>query len=98
MFKTTLYFGQNKKDGTIVTEAEFIGFLRSVVDHEFEGYTVFNGLGRWKGTSELCKVLTVLTSEKPLGSVSLICSAYCKLFNQDCVLVERSHVDMEFYS
>ena len=47
--ETTLYFGLDLPDGGTVSEADWTGFLASVVTQRFpDGFTVIDAYGQWR--------------------------------------------------
>src|SRR5690348_9403920 len=95
-YRTELYFGRSKPDGSIITDEEWARFLNDVVTPRFpEGFTVLDGLGQYRNKSgriikEPSKVLVFLYSFKSRKTsrarIDEIRAAYVKLFNQESVL------------
>lgn len=85
MKQVRMYLGRNIP-GTNkgVTPEEFSIFLYSIVTPIFEGFTVYEATGFWKGQAEN-------TSE-----VNSIASAYRKQFMQESVMVTLQEVDTSF--
>src|ERR1044071_682488 len=51
-FRTELYFGSNKPDGTAVTPEQFQDFLNTQVTPRFpDGLTLLTGFGQFRGSS-----------------------------------------------
>lgn len=83
MIKTyQLFFGRSCPDGSYVSDSDWLGFRR-VIDRTFDGYTVHNASGFWKGSSEIVTILSVCTDD--LDAVLSIADAYKKQFNQEAV-------------
>src|SRR5262249_9335667 len=94
--RTELYFGSAKPDGTVVTEAEFRGFLDTEITPRFpDGLTLLTGLGQFRGSSgaivrERSMLLILLYPKDSARSssekIEQIRAAYLKAFNQESVL------------
>lgn len=107
-FRTELYFGLLKRDGSVVTEDEWKDFLDKQVTPRFpDGFTVLDGSGQYRDkkgviAKERSKVLIVLYSKKDrnTGGAKLdeIRAAYVKQFNQESVMRMdiRNSVDVSF--
>jgi len=95
-YRTELYFGRDKPDGSVVRDDEWKDFLDREVTPRFPaGFTVLDGTGQYRDKSgkivkEPSKVLVFLYSKadrKPAGSkINEIRAAYCKQFQQESVL------------
>ena len=94
--RTELYFGSNKPDGTVVTEAQFQDFLNNEITPRFpDGLTLLTGLGQFKGSSGkierersmllilLYPTQTAKTSGQKIEEIRL---AYERMFSQESVL------------
>jgi hypothetical protein len=101
--RTTLYFGLNRKSGT-VSEGEWKAFLRDQVTRRFpKGFTVWEANGQWRMADgriahERSKVLLVVHDETPelRQNVSEIIDAYKRMFEQESVLWETARVCAAF--
>ena len=97
--KTTLYFGGARPKGS-VSELEWQLFLRDEVTPRFpNGMTVWDAEGQWRGTEgkighERTKVLLLVhpDTEAARQAVRALADRYRKLFEQESVLWETSHV------
>jgi hypothetical protein len=95
-YRTELYFGRSKPDGSIVTDEAWDKFLNDVVTPRFpDGFTVLDGAGQYRDKAgrivkEPSKVLVFLYSRKnrKTSSVAIdeIRAEYVRLFNQESVL------------
>jgi Protein of unknown function (DUF3574) len=98
LVRDLVYFGRNRPDGGTVTDAEWLGFLDSVVTPSFpNGFTVVEGVGQWKGQSgaverERSAIITFLHSGSPADRdrVAQVASEYKRRFHQEAVLRERT--------
>ena len=91
-----VYFGQEKADGTTVSEADWQAFLADAVTPRFpDGLTVLDARGQWLDTSEgrlyreSTKVLNVLVptaaADAGVTSVQAISDVYKERFEQQAV-------------
>jgi hypothetical protein len=104
MKQTTLYFGRNRKGGEPVSELQFAAFLRNVVSARYDGFTVVDGLGFWRGEAEKVKVLTLITPKAPdngrlemdVLAIEEIRDMYKAEFQQESVLQVVSNVEASF--
>lgn len=91
-----VYFGQEKGDGTTVTEDEWRDFLAQTITPRFpDGLTVLDARGQWFDTDEgrlyveFAKLLNVLvpvdSADAGLASVRQISDSYKEHFNQQAV-------------
>jgi hypothetical protein len=88
----TLYFGTAKPDHSAVTLTEWEKFLKEEVTPRFEGFTVWEARGVWKGESEESHVLQVVHGPGKESEIAAIIEAYKKRFQQEAVLQVRSDV------
>ena len=95
-YRTELYFGRSKPDGSVVTDEEWTRFLNDVVTPRFPGgFTVLDGFGQYRVKNgrvvkEPSKVLVFLYNRKDRKTsgtkIDEIRAAYVKLFSQESVL------------
>jgi hypothetical protein len=95
-FRTELYFGSNKPDGTAVTPEQFQQFLNAEITPRFpDGLTLLTGLGQFKGSSgvierersmELILLYPVDTARSSGMKIEEIRTAYESQFQQESVL------------
>lgn len=95
-YRTELFFGRSKSDGTEITEDEFADFLDEIITPEFpDGLTVLDGIGQFRDAKgkiiqEKAKVLVLLYSSKMRRQnnrkIELIRKAYKNRFQQQSVL------------
>ncbi len=101
--RTTLYFGLNRKSGT-VSEAQWRNFLRDYVTPRFpQGLTVWEANGQWRRADgvivrEPAKVLLLVHDESPAvkAAILAIIEDYKKAFEQESVLWETARVCATF--
>ena len=60
MVKTELYFGRDIGKEGYVTDEQWLDFVIDVISMKFDGFTILDGIGVWKGASEECKVVVFL--------------------------------------
>ena len=82
-----LFFGRNIQNtepgrSDYVTDAAWESF-REVLSIAFDGYTIQDVQGAWKGSQEDTKLVTVTTNYQ--DKVNDVCTAYMNTFNQDAV-------------
>jgi hypothetical protein len=98
LVRDLVYFGRNLPGGGTVSDAEWLGFLDSVVTPSFpNGFTVVEGTGQWKGRSgtverERSAIVTFLHtgSAADRDRVAQVAHEYKRRFHQEAVLRERT--------
>ena len=95
MTETSLYFGQSRPDGSMVSEAEWTRFKEEYVQKYFrEGSTVISGSGNWYDPAAR-KLITEPTyvviyyyknSRDVSGQIDSLRHWYKVIFNQQSVL------------
>jgi hypothetical protein len=101
--RTTLYFGLNRKSGTVKT-SEWNAFVRDQVTTRFpQGFTVWEANGQWRMADgriahERSKVLLLVHDESPelREKVSEVVNTYKRMFEQESVLWETARVCAAF--
>ena len=84
-----LYLGRNIPDQTVtVTDQQLKDFLRFVVQPRFEGFTVQEALGFWKGQPEDTVILTICCESFDQPKVAEIAQLYKAQFKQDSVAIQ----------
>lgn len=107
--KYRLYFGRCIQDGDnqpiYIHDSDFSQFLRSHVDKHFEAYTVIDARGTWKGEHEPTSIIEILVpvsessenlKKTETTKVLKIIKEYNRIFSQDCVMIEKTVVDVAF--
>ncbi|HSE27251.1 MAG TPA: DUF3574 domain-containing protein [Gemmatimonadales bacterium] len=97
LVRDVVYFGRNRPDGGVVSDAEWRDFLDEVVTPRFPaGLTVVAAAGQWRGASgaverERAEVLTVLHAGDGASraAVAEVVAEYKRRFRQEAVLRER---------
>ncbi len=92
--RTELYFGLSRPDGSVISDAEFQGFVDDEVTPRFpDGLTLLAGAGQWRGddgaiVKEESRVLVLLHPETPEVEAELeaVRGAYIEQFAQESVL------------
>lgn len=74
-----------------ITDQQWNDFLKSAIDPKFDGYTVTDSLGSYKGAKEKSRVVGFVLAPSPGIEKSLgeIIAAYVDAFDQDSVLKEE---------
>jgi len=80
-----LFLGRNIPDSGTVTKAMMTRFIREEVCPRFDGFTVTEGVGFWKGDQEQVTILTFITDDA--DSVAEIAEAFKVAFRQESVLM-----------
>lgn len=94
----TLYFGTEKPDGGVVSDAEWQRFLADVVTPRFpEGFTTWDANGQWRDKKgviehERTHILMLLNAHDAL--VREVIAAYKQQFAQESVLRLNSEVGL----
>lgn len=66
---------------------------RKIVGRFFEGYTVYNAKGVWRGSQELTKVFEIIATNTSREIVKGIAEEIRDLCNQACVMITEKPVD-----
>lgn len=96
MKKATIYFGANiGTDGDTVSGPDWADFVREFIAPVFDGFTIVEALGYWRGNVELTRIVTIYDAHS-FRVVNHIAEAYCDCFKQECVLVEWAECSIEY--
>lgn len=96
MIETKLYLGRSRKSGLAVTDRMLDEFIQRHVSPNFDGFTLYNATGFWKGTTESTVVLELIhdpEDEIRTCVIENIAEAYVIIFDQDAVLRVDRQVD-----
>jgi hypothetical protein len=103
--ETSLYFGQSKPGGTMLTEKEWAHFKTEYISKVFkEGSSVVAVNGNWRGTATH-QLITDPSyavsyhhkkSELLNREIDSLCYCYKTLYNQQSVLKVSRRVDVKF--
>jgi hypothetical protein len=101
--RTTMYFGLNRKGGTI-SPSQWKAFVRDEVTSRFpQGLTVWEAGGQWRRADgaiiqERSKILLLVHDDQPAVRAALaeIVDRYKRLFAQESVLWESARVCAAF--
>lgn len=100
MFRTDLYFGMNipGTNGDKVTGARWLGFVNETIVPRFEGFTVAEATGYWKGEREESRVVTIFHGGKDIEQARIdeIRLDYMRRFAQQSVLRADSIASISF--
>lgn len=83
-----LFLGRNIADSGTVTNSMMSNFIREEVCSRFDGFTVTEGVGFWKGEQEQVTILTFMTEDS--DSVEEIAEAFKTQFRQESVLMTET--------
>ena len=81
-----LFMGRDIPSGGVVTDRDWNAFMHEVLDEYFDGYTVSDVDGVWKGTHESTKCVSICTHK--VEYVRAVAQAYKDLFAQDSVALQ----------
>jgi hypothetical protein len=104
MVRDMVYFGRNRPDGGVVSDAEWQAFLTEVVTPRFPaGLTVVDAVGQWKGESgaveqERSEIVTLMHDggTGARTAVAELAAEYKRRFRQEAVLRERTRTCARF--
>tara|TARA_R100000234_G_scaffold12707_1_gene7050 strand:+ start:1304 stop:1588 length:285 start_codon:yes stop_codon:yes gene_type:complete len=80
-----MYLGLNRPDNEIITTEQFNAYTQEVLDTMFDGYTISDAVGNWKGEREQTKIVSICTEYKDL--VQKAANLYKEFFEQDAVAI-----------
>jgi len=80
-----LFLGRNIPDAGTISKAMLQRFIREQVCPRFDGFTMTEGVGFWKGEQEQVTILTFITDDA--DSVTAIAEAFKSAFRQESVLM-----------
>ena len=80
-----LYLGLTRPDNEIITTEQFNAYTSEVLDTLFDGYTISDAVGNWKGEREQTKIVSICTEYKNL--VTKAANLYKEFFEQDAVAI-----------
>ena len=78
-----------------VTDEAWNWFVAKHIGKAYDGFTVVEAIGHWKGTQEKSRVLILVAKEPDEEKITRIMLSYMKTFCQDAVL--RVDTDMNFF-
>ncbi len=81
-----LFCGRDIPTGGVVTDEMFNSFIKDELDTLFDGYTISNVLGMWKGVPEITNCISICTDRQ--DDVLKVAAAYKQLFAQDSVAIQ----------
>jgi hypothetical protein len=82
-----LYLGRNIGTDSTVSDEAFDAFLGDTVAPLFDGFTITQAQGFWKGTRENTTIIEILTDNE--AGIGIIARVYASRFSQDAVLVQQ---------
>ena len=81
-----LFLGRNIPDAGKVTNEMMNDFINDEVSTRFDGFTVTDGKGFWKGEQEKVTIITFITADGQT-KVQEIADSFKESFRQDSVLM-----------
>ncbi|MCF2859487.1 DUF3574 domain-containing protein [Pseudoalteromonas sp. SMS1] len=89
-----MYFGLSKPGGGVITPAQWQAFETHHLATTFTGFSLVTGAGYYKGQKEGTKIVTLYkVTAKEIASAKALASEYCRLFDQDSVLIVQLGVE-----
>jgi Protein of unknown function (DUF3574) len=97
MTKYLLSFGRNIPSSTdTVSDSELTEFLENVVSKHFQGFTLTQATGYWKGEKEEMFRLEIIAEIEDYEKIQIIALHYKNQFKQDSVMIEQMPTTVEF--
>lgn len=87
-----IYFGMAEHDGTPITQQRWLEFEKNELARDFEGFTLFEAKGYYRGKAEASKVALIIIDESKLETVKKVADIYRQQFNQHSVMVTVSNL------
>lgn len=91
-----MVFGLSKPGGGGVSLREWHEFETKVLATVFDGFTVQDVTGYYKGQPERAKLLLILLPSDKIKRAKQVALSYQKRFHQESVLLITEKVDVEF--
>lgn len=85
-----LFLGRLTRDARVVSHFDFAQFVDAEIIPRFDGFTVYDAQGFWKGQSERTTVVEILASPLDATKVRDIAKAYAARFDQESVLIRET--------
>ena len=86
-----LFLGRNIPDAGKVTAEMMNDFIKDEVSPRFDGFTITEGTGFWKGEQENVTIITFITADGKT-KVHQIADAFKTSFRQDSVLMTEQQL------
>ena len=80
-----MYLGLTRPDNETITTEQFNAYTQEVLNTMFDGYTITDAVGNWKGKREATKIVSICTEYKHL--VTKAANLYKEFFEQDAVAI-----------
>jgi hypothetical protein len=81
---------------TSVNDEAWATFVATFIEKEYDGFTVEQAIGYWKGAQERSRVVTLVGDVPDDAKIGRIIAAYVDLFCQDAVLRVDKAMDFDF--
>ncbi|MBQ4809734.1 DUF3574 domain-containing protein [Pseudoalteromonas luteoviolacea] len=89
-----MYFGLSKPTGEVISPQQWLEFETNHLAQAFEGFALVDATGYYKGSKEGSKVVTLYNATaKDLAIAQALAREYCRLFDQDSVLLVQVGVE-----
>ena len=98
-FRYTVYCGLKVgSDETPTTIRKSRALIYDLADKHFEGYSIAEAIGRWRGKQEATTVVTYFTDRRTdVTKVNAFAHAYKYTNNQEAVLIVEDEVETTYY-
>ena len=80
-----MYLGLTRPDNETITTEQFNAYTQEVLNTMFDGYTITDAVGNWKGEREQTKIVSICTEYQHL--VTKAANLYKEFFEQDAVAI-----------
>ncbi|MCG8529709.1 MAG: DUF3574 domain-containing protein [Desulfovibrionales bacterium] len=87
VYSLKLFFGMSRPEGGGISMRQWQNFEQNTLAKTFEGFTVSDAIGYYKGLPERSKVVTLIIQEKEMEKVRLLARKFARSFNQESVMV-----------
>jgi hypothetical protein len=87
-----LYFGLCLSDGRSISLSDWASFEEQHIAKAFEGYTIVESTGAYKGVPEWSKVATIVLKESEIPKAKNLAKCYAKKFSQKSVMMTVSPI------
>ncbi|KZN30133.1 hypothetical protein N480_04080 [Pseudoalteromonas luteoviolacea S2607] len=89
-----MYFGLSKPNGGVISQQQWLKFETGPLAQAFEGFALVDAAGYYKGSKEGAKIVTLYNATtKDWVTAKALARQYCRLFDQDSVLVVQLGVE-----
>ena len=69
---------------------------REFMSVHFDGFTMYQAIGSWRGQIEHCVVFEIVGKEDIFGIIKATCVQLRNTFDQDCVMLVDQNIGVNF--